>query len=495
MSKLIFCGIFLLFLNFILPYHLNAESVSGEYKDYNVVVIIADSLRPDFLGCYGYKKNVSPNIDFLAHKGFVFINDFCQIPLTMPSVTSIFTSLYPDSHNTFHVFKDGVPKSVITLAEILKIYGYQTAWFGPLSDPQTGAAKGVLRGFDVCKTEANFIKEKEIITGVSFDNIFQWLRKQNKGRVFLVVHTYMPHVDNFPHYEFRNEFSKDVTDAYKQWKNMAVSFSKKDAYLAVDRHKGNFPAGEEEGIQLGYTIMRISKEKFEQRILGLDEEMFRQFLLYLDSAVFEMDRSLIGPLVKEIQENKFMKNTIVIITADHGDEHGEHRHLDHGEWLYDESIRVPLIFYLPGFTKVKKIDTLVQSIDILPTVLDLLKIPIPYQAQGMSLIGLMDGKEDIRGRQCVFSRSIDGKYMVRTREWKFIDNSNIKKQDELCNLKNDPQEQGNVILKNAVMAKNMQERLLGWRKNLPSYRDGTEQQFLPYIDKETQERIKKTGYW
>jgi arylsulfatase A-like enzyme len=85
--------------------------------------------------------------------------------------------------------------------------------------------------------------------------------------------------------------------------------------------------------------------------------------------------------------------------------------------------------------------------------------------------------------------------MVRTREWKFIDNPVATMQDELYSLKNDPQEQDNLILKNIEVAKNLQQRLLEWKKNLPNYTDKARQQFLPYIDKETQERIRKTGYW
>jgi len=495
MIKQIFWGIFLLFFNFILPYHLNVESVSGEYKDYNVILIIADALRPDYLGCYGYAKNVSPNIDTLAYEGVVFTNAFCQIPLTMPSVVSIFTSLYPESHATFHVFKDSVPENVYTLAAILRIYGYQTAWFGSLSDPHTGAGKGVLRGFDTYRTDANFIREKRKIVGVNFDNIFQWLRQQNKSPIFLVVHTYMPHFGFYPFYYFRNEFSKKVTDVYKQWRENAMALSEQEAYSEIKEHKENFLGDAEKRTQINSTIRGLFKKNFRRRILKLNDEMFHNYLLYLDSAIFEMDRELIGPLIKELQRDNLIKKTIIIITADHGSEQREHRHLGHNVWLYDESIRVPLILYLPGFGKAKKIDSLVQSIDILPTTLDLLGIPAPHQTQGMSLVGLIDGKEDICGRQYVFSQSIDGKYMVHTREWKFIDNPIDTMRDELYNLKKDPKEQDNLIRKNTDMAKNLQERLLGWKKNLPSYTDNAKQQFVPRIDKETQERIRRTGYW
>ena len=85
--------------------------------------------------------------------------------------------------------------------------------------------------------------------------------------------------------------------------------------------------------------------------------------------------------------------------------------------------------------------------------------------------------------------------MVRTREWKLINNPEETTQDELYNLKNDPKEQDNLIRKNTKIAKNLQERLLEWKKNLPIYADNAQRQFVPYIDKEPQERIKKTGYW
>jgi choline-sulfatase len=497
LSKAIVSFLIVLYIIFqhTLCFSDSSFDLSGKYKNYNVVLIIADSLRPDYLGCYGYAKNVSPNIDALAFKGVVFTNAFCQMPLTLPSVVSIFTSLYPKSHATIHIFKDSVPENVYTLAEILRIYGYQTAWFGLLQDPHTGAGKGVLRGFNTYRANANFIKEKKRIVNVNFDNIFQWLRQQNKRPIFLVVHTYMPHISYFPFFDFQNVFSKKITDAYKQWKDSAAGLSEKEAYLETGEHKENFLGGSEKRTQLNFKFHRLFKERFKQRVLGLDSTMFNEFLLYLDSSIFEMDRLLVGRLVKELQRNDLAKDTIIIITADHGDEHREHGQLGHGVWLYDESIHVPLIFYIPGFDQGGKIDAFAQSIDILPTTLDLLGIPAPYQAQGMSLLGLIEGKEDSFGRQHVFSQSVDGKNMVRTREWKFIDNSIYAIQDELYNFKKDPQEQDNRISKNTEIAENLKKRFLEWEKSLPSYTDNTKQQFVPYVDKETQERIKKSGYW
>ena len=123
-------------------------SLSGKYKDYNVILIILDALRPDHLSCYGYTKETSPNIDQLAKEGVIFANTFSQSHNTLPCVVSIFTSLYPISHAMEYVFKDKFSGNVYTLAGILNIYGYRTAWLGFKNDAHSGMADGLLAGFD-----------------------------------------------------------------------------------------------------------------------------------------------------------------------------------------------------------------------------------------------------------------------------------------------------------------------------------------------------------
>jgi arylsulfatase A-like enzyme len=103
------------------------QDLSGKYKGYNLILIILDALRPDHLSCYNYNKETSPNIDALTKEGFIFTNAFSQTNITLPSVTSLYTSLYPFSHRVFHIFKDKVPERVYTLAQILSMYGYKTA--------------------------------------------------------------------------------------------------------------------------------------------------------------------------------------------------------------------------------------------------------------------------------------------------------------------------------------------------------------------------------
>lgn len=491
--------------------------LSGKYKGYNVILIISDALRPDRLSCYGYPKETSPHIDLLAQQGVLFNNAFSQSALTLPSVVSIFTSLYPFSHGVSYVFKDKVPEKFYTLAQILKIYGYSTVWFGTINDPHTGKGNGLLKGFNEKYDlwEHNSIKE-------NYSGILNWLKKHRKKPFFISVHSYLTHEKVFPFRKFNNEFTYNISNNFrdffktmpeKWWKNLQSMLQNNQSYIYkilgeewIKKHKEYFMQPySSERVKNIFKIAETPEQKYELKIIYsetyspyfkyFDAVFLSDFYSLLDGAIFELDKNLIRELISELKRFKIYDKTIIIITADHGNEYNEHGHIGHGQFLYDESIRVPLIFYLPGFGKAKKIDTLVQSIDILPTTLDLLGIPAPHQTQGMSLVGLIDGTEDIRGRQYVFSQSIDGKYMVRAREWKFIDNPIETMQDELYNLTNDPKEQDNLIRKDTEIAKNLQERLLEWKKTLPSYTDNAKQQFVPYIDKETQERIRRTGYW
>jgi arylsulfatase A-like enzyme len=220
------------------------ENLSSKYRDYNVVLIILDALRPDYLGCYGYSKKVSPNIDRLSNKSVIFNNAFCQFPVTFPSTTSIFTSLYPSSHGAIEIFKDTVPERVYTMAQILSIYGYNTAWFGGREDPHTGGAKvHLLKGY-------NDIKE------INNADIFRWIEENKTKPFFLTIHSYSTHNGSFPFQRFNNDFSRKVPKEFyelfngieeKQWYIFQETLNNKpdEIYKAlgrewVEKHRADF---------------------------------------------------------------------------------------------------------------------------------------------------------------------------------------------------------------------------------------------------------------
>lgn len=143
-----------------------------------------------------------------------------------------------------------------------------------------------------------------------------------------------------------------------------------------------------------------------------------------------------------------------------------------------------------------KIDGLVQSIDILPTVLELLNIPAPYNAQGISLVGKIEGKSGAIANDYIFAKTIPGSLAIRSKQYKLIQH-NAKEGNffyELYNLQYDPLERNNIIGAELGIANILRAQLKAKLINLPVYNNGVNE-FMPEISMEIKENIKKTGYW
>lgn len=256
---------------------------------------------------------------------------------------------------------------------------------------------------------------------------------------------------------------------------------------------------------------------YESQIDINNPEVLAHLVNLYDAAILEFDSKIMGPLIAHLKHLNIYHNTLIIVCADHGDEFGEHGDLLHGETLYDEVLHVPLIIKVPGLRSGKRIRELTQTIDILPTILDLLQIPIPYHAQGVSLLPYINDESRAPLREYVYGQ-LPYMAMLRSKEWKFSKHDNGSK--ELFDLIADPGEKNNLYYKTAsaltriktffqpeseslqnrdtaaniqTVASKLEQDLITWEDSLPSYR--VDSQFLPHIDKATQEKIKKTGYW
>ncbi len=493
-----------------------ALNLSGRYKGYNVILIILDALRPDHLSCYGYNKKTSPNIDALAKQGVLFSNAFSQASYTLPSVTSIFTSVYPYSHNVMHILKEKVPDKIDTLAQILSKYGYNTVWFGLLNDFHTGSAPGLLKGFREKYGLPMKRKDKKIL---------EWVKEHQKDTFFLSIHSYSTHERFFPFIRVDNKFSCNISrDLLRRIDMLEKVFwdclqeiLKNDPEVVENILGKDFV---EKYLMRSYTqgvldsllfLAQTEKQKvFLEKIFSrsefvffesLNKEQILDLLSLLDGALYWLDKDMIGDLVKGLKELNLYDKTIIIITADHGNEYKEHGNLFHGPWLYDEVIHVPLIFHLPNLKKPRVLKELTQSIDILPTTLDLLSISIPHQAQGISLTGLIEGKKSALNNKYVFCQGIPvGTLAIRSKDWKLI----WKPQEDkggsdifelsLFDLKKDPRELHNVINDKPQVAGRLKNELAEWMKSLVVYQQ-EKSEFVPGVDEQTKERIKKTGYW
>lgn len=341
----------------------------------NVLLVTLDTTRADRLGCYGYKKAKTQNLDSIAANGVQFMNSYCQIPLTTPSHCSILTGTYPLYHQVRNNGNYSLSPDLTTLAEILKGRGFQTAAF--VSSFTVDSRLGLDQGFDVY--DDNFVEEqafKSLNSERKAEKVFasfsRWLDENQSGQFFCWVHFFDPHLPYDPPSPFREEFSDDPYD------------------------------GE---------------------------------IAYMDHYT--------GKVVEKLREKNLLENTLIILAGDHGEAFGEKEEAGHGIFLYEGTMRVPLLFYaenhLPrGLT----LEPRVRLIDILPSILDLLDIPVPEDIQGQSLLPYINGKkkDDLTSYiETYFPRENHGWSELTglvDGDWKYIQ----APREELYNLKIDPEE-------------------------------------------------------
>jgi len=507
---------FYVLINLVLSCSVGFCSEKNEKS--NVVLIVLHAFPRDHLGCYGYSENTSPAIDALSRDGVTFNNAFCQFPLTLASIVSINTSLYPHSHQVLHIFKDMVPDKVYTLAEILKIYGYSTAWFGNKADPLMGAFQGALKGFD---------EQYQMRPRTSSEEISSWIKRQGKKQFFLTIYPYWTHPKTTTLDIFDNRFSRKIPrsfldkidQSYKDgWMNIQEKLKTDPAFLYQIFGKDWVTRNQQLLLQPYSSKLRVlwgtegggldeNFRRLRDLFVGRNEDFFispegqqlQYHLWLLDSALLEIDEDYVGQVVNTLKKEGVYDKTIIIVIADHGNEYMEHGVAGHGQALYDEVLRIPMIFHIPGLGSGVKIDPIVESVDLLPTVCDLLGIPVPYQAQGVSLRDLMEGGLEGKERYTI-SRSIGSRRIhrgfsaIRSRRWKLIMDENGSELQELYDMKKDPGERQNVISGNPQVAKELREEYHSKIRSLPSYQD-KKSEFFPDIDERARERILETGYW
>jgi arylsulfatase A-like enzyme len=485
----------------------DSQELAGKYRGYNVILIILDSLRPDHLSCYGYPKKTSPNLDALAEHSAIFTNAFSQSVLTLPCVTSIFTSLYPFSHQMVYVLKDKLAPRIYTLAQVLGIYGYKTVWWGDINDPHSGAVEGLLNGFT---EKYELFPEKNPIDLKEYGKVFSWIRKNVGSPFFITVHSYQTHEEFFPRCRFDNAFSRTVSPKLLASLDELGPNCKGWSQISRKKNADDCPVlDEKQQERLNYSEWR--KTLFSL-FYSLDKKEISDLLSLLDSSIYEFDRNNLADLVNELKKQGFDRKTIIIITADHGNEYKEHGHIGHTYYLYDESVRIPLIVVLPDSNRKREIKELVQEIDILPTVLDLLAIPIPRQAQGISLVGLMEGKPGALTNEYVFAQTVTGMCSIRSKKWKLVkrlywinpelqsqylknkDQGGYRTEEQLFYLVNDKRERNELGSKRKKIAEELSGRLESKLRSLIRYKENKDE-FDQGIDEQTKERIRKTGYW
>lgn len=446
---------------------LEPSKYTGNLRPVNIILISIDTLNPLHLGVYGNERNTSPVIDSLANEGVLFLNAFSHSPKTSPSHMSLFTSLYPSVHKirNWNKLQGGysLDHHLITLPEILKNVGYKTAAFTGGGNVRSSIGFG--DGFDVYDNEDQV-----------WENALNWLDNNYESKFFLFLHTFKVHSPYLPPPPYNTMFSTNydgkIIDSEK-------------ALLAYFRN--NYKDGEE---------FPGSHHLFWEQVNKSDPRDVEQVIALYDGVIRFMNDRLVGRLLNKLRKYNLVENTLLLFTSDHGEEFLQHGDFLHKE-LYDEHIHVPLIMHIPGEDKYKHqvVKQQVSLIDIVPTLLDYLFLPIPVMMQGTNLWPILDGKNSnlpVFSERIVISDVPDKKKAIRTPEWKYIWWPTMQKA-ELFSLTDDSAERLNVVGKYPEVAAKLHRQVMEWLQENEK-KGQSIKTFSHTFDAKTIDKLKSLGY-
>ncbi len=320
----------------------------------HVLIFLVDTLRADHLGCYGYERPTSPNIDRFADDAVRFEHAVAQSSWTRPATASILTGLYPHNHGA-RTRNQKLGEDIPYLPEILRSVGYRA--LGVSTNGNAGMDFGFRRGFSHFKQ----LRERSARPGIhvpvrrAVDESLEWLERIGPGDSFFVfVHVTDPHEPYFP------------PEPHRQ-------------HLAPEAAAGPGVLHRKEPASASHSTLDL-KDLYDAEIAFVDEHF--------------------GRMLEELDRRGFLDETLVVFVADHGEEFLDHGRHGHGATLYQEQIQVPLIVRLPSRlrqpTDRSVVGAQVRQIDIVPTILDAIDRTGLVETDGRSLLPLIRSGDDLR---------------------------------------------------------------------------------------------------
>ena len=393
----------------------------------NVFLITIDCLRADYLGCLGKDKDLTPNLDALAKQGIVFSQAISNGPYTKSSFPSILTSTYSRMYPDMLRISD----SRISIAEVLKKNGYKTAGFN--TNPLLSRFFFYNKGFDYF---FDILSNKRKISSDLIDKIRRLLISFLKKTPLKKLLQIMP-----LEYYYTNDARKINQEVLaflnKKTNNVFIWMHYMDVHIPYYPPKRLRKISYYKTGGLNKIIVR-NPPKVSQDILQNIINLYKGEIRLMDEEL--------GIFIKELKKLNIFNKSLFIITADHGDEFKEHGDFSHLPKLYDELIHVPLIIAGPIVPNNIKINNIVSTIDIAPTILDYLNMVKNEEFMGKSLMPLLKESNEEYNREGVISEIIASgplKISYRTEKWKLIIDE-INNDKEFYNLETDPYETRNV---------------------------------------------------
>ena len=366
----------------------------------NLLLLTIDTLRADRVGCLGAERPLTPTLDRLAAEGALFRRATAPMPCTAPSHASMFTGLYPLRHGLTNNFVR-LPPGPRTLAQILTSAGFAT---GAFFHAYRFTENDVTRGFRAVRHDPS-TRADQIVS--LFGN---WLAdRKPEQRLFAWIHLFLPHLPYEPPADLRREF---VTEPYRG---------------SLQVHPRDL-----EAIRLG---QKQSTPEFVRHLLQLYE-----------AEVAFADRK-VAQVLALLQEDGRLDETLVVVAADHGESFENEVLARHSPVIRQNTLHVPLIIRGPGVPPGHTVEEVVELLDLFPTFLEGVGLPVPEVVQGQSLWPLL-GSDEVEWDGRAFSllptryvgRLEQDKRSAALREgrWKLVVRGNDRV--ELYNLETDPTE-------------------------------------------------------
>jgi arylsulfatase A-like enzyme len=406
----------------------------------NCILISVDALRPDHLSCYGYHRETSPNIDRLAREGVLFLRAFTPSPGSTGGHASMLTGLHTLSHGAY-LNEIRLPDEAKTAAEVCRDNGYSTAAF--TRNWYISTALGFGQGFD-CFLDQGYgevlrrATPQLFMRGLALTQIIlrlrlqpghpsdldirdaiHWMRFRQGYRFFLFLHIMDTHSPYIPPPEFAGRFGD----------------ARPDAAFIESLHEKSLRH------QLSPEEIGFLVDRYDEEILTADWK--------------------IGLLLEELRRLGLDRNTMIVVTADHGEVMGESegKQFGHGTLDYG-SLRIPLIMWLPAKIPAgQRVEGTVQSIDILPTMTDLLGLRDDQTRQGLSLVSRADMLTAERPAFATGDLLAREEYTVIASQWQYVI---LGDKAFLYNLGDDPYAASNVIGEYPAVADSLRGLLTGW---------------------------------
>jgi arylsulfatase A-like enzyme len=358
-----------------------------ELHNQNVLLITIDTLRADHLGCYGYSRKITPVLDRLSQNGILFENAFCTMPTTVPSHGSIFFGTWPRIHGSLSNSYFYTNRKLAFLPDLLQKAGYTT--MAIISSGHLATAIKRVPGFNLL-----IYRGTDQNASTTLNLALKWFQKNGPKHYFVWIHLWDPHWPYVLHSEIMPGINRNFRDDIPHYHGFLL----KQAY---------------------------SPEGFQKMIDLYDNE-----IAYVDYQL--------GLFLDQLKRTTSLQNTMILVTSDHGESMdelaGTHNYaFDHGEFLFDSQLHVPLIVVLPKKRySGLRIRQTVTLLDVMPTVLEFTKLPIPKSVDGKSFFPLFQQKNS--GDRPVFVErrlyenrfktpaEADQQFGIRGKEYKVIYN-------------------------------------------------------------------------